>query len=616
MILQALREYYEREACDPNSSIAPFGWEWKEIPFLLILNENGRLVQVEDTREMAGKKLVAKSYLVPKSVKRTVGIAANLLWDNVEYVTGVPCKEKDTDSEEKKAARAQRVAEQHEAFLSRVRALASCASVQPIISFFERPSYVEELNQVEIWKEACESCAFISFRIAGHAEPVFREADIVEFVDAEKGLDGDDDLNNFVCLDGCKGKVALLHPSIKGVWGTNTTGGNLVSFNFPAACSFGKSQGENSPVSEKLAFQYTTALNDLLSKKSRQRMQVGDATMVFWASRPSPLEALLPNLFAELPPDVEETTEEAVKRLLSSVQDGRYVDETSSTKFYVLGLSPNSARISVRFWQIGTVAEMEERFCQWFEDLQIVHGPKDKDHLSLWRLLVSTASQGKTENVPPNLAGNVMRSILSGTPLPETLLGTVLLRVKADQDVSYPRVKLIKAFLLRKWRIHNKERSLTMSLDKNNANIGYRLGRLFAVLEKIQQEANPGINATIRDKFYAAASSTPVSVFGNLMRLKNHHLSKLDSETRRARGEQTVPLKNHHLSKLDSEGRVIYFERLLGEIIYQSEVGKGVTSFPSHLSLEDQGLFAIGYYQQRQDMEDGANASNELKQDN
>ena len=211
---------------------------------------------------------------------------------------------------------------------------------------------------------------------------------------------------------------------------------------------------------------------------------------------------------------------------------------------------------------------MERRFADWFENLQIAHGPKDKEHLSLWRLLVSIAPLGKSENIPPNLAGTVMRSILEGTPYPATLLSSAILRTKAEHEVTYPRAKIIKAFINRNL---NPERKLTVSLDKENTNVGYRLGRLFAVLEKIQEEANPGLNATIRDKFYASASSTPNAVYGNLMRLKNHHLRKL------------------------SQGRSIYFEKLLGEIVAD------VPAFPAHLPLNDQGQFAIGYYHQRQD---------------
>jgi len=555
MILQALKEYYDRKAADPDSGIAPLGWERKEIPYLIVLDENGSLVRVEDTQELVNKKKRAKTFLVPQSVKRSSGVAANLLWDNVEYATGVVCKGK-----------SDRVAAQHAAFVERLSEVSGCPSVEPVKVFLCKPDFREQLAKYTEWNEAVEGCAFVAFKLLGGSYPIFNAPDVKGYINdvsqSELGISA-----NSVCLvSGKRDVVAKLHPAVKGVQGTNTTGGNIVSFNFPAACSFGKTQGANAQIGEEAAFKYATALNSLLAKESRQKIQVGDATVVFWSEQNSVLEDEFLDLFGEPAKDNPDKGVDAVQRLLASVKTGVFSQEEDKARFYVLGLAPNSARISVRFWHVGTVAEMEGRFADWFEDLRIAHGAKDKEHLSLWRLLVSTATQGKTENINPNLSGSVMRSILSGSPLPDTLLSAVLVRIKAEREISYPRVKLLKAYLNRK----SKERKITVSLDNENANVAYCLGRLFATLEKIQEEANPGINATIRDKFYASASSAPNTVFGNLMRLKNHHLAKLP------------------------QGRSIYFEKLLGE-----EISK-FASFPAHLSLDDQGMFAIGYYHQRQ----------------
>jgi CRISPR-associated protein Csd1 len=279
------------------------------------------------------------------------------------------------------------------------------------------------------------------------------------------------------------------------------------------------------------------------------------------------------DFFSEPPKDDPDRGGEAVRLLHESVQKGSYAVSDKDTRFYVLGLAPNAKRISVRFWHVGTVPEMAARFDQHFQDIAIAHGQRDKDALSLFRLLVATAGQGKSENIPPNLAGDTMRAILEGTPYPATLLQAAVRRNRAEQEVTYPRAAIIKASLNRMLRFNNptQEKEITMSLDPANNNIGYRLGRLFAALEKVQSDANPGLNATIRDRFYGAASSTPVTVFGNLLRLSQHHLSKL------------------------SDGLRITREREIQEIM--AEIG----DFPAHLHMADQGRFAIGYYHQMQD---------------
>ena len=565
MILQALKEYYDRKAADPDSGIAPLGWEWKEIPFVFVITEDGEFVQIEDTREIRGNKKRAKLFRVPQSIVRTRNPAAFILWDKAEYA--FPGIAKGTDADKK-----------HALFLECLDQYADqVPSVLSVRRFLTEHFDESQLHENDNWNEYVQSGAVATFRILGHEKPVPCADEFFRVYNEH--LSSTSETPDGLCLvTGRKDVISRTHHKIVGVTGTDKNRGSIVAFNWDAAESFGKKQSYNSPIGHEAEFAYTTALNTLLAS-SRQRMQVGDATTVFWSEKPTELEDEFLDLFGEPEMDDPEKGVAAVERLLSSVRTGAFSHEDETTKFYVLGLAPNSARISVRFWHNGTVAEMERRFADWFENLLIVHGPRDKEHLSLWRLLVSIAPLGKSENIPPNLAGSVMRSILEGTPYPATLLSSAILRIKAEHEVTYSRAKLIKAFLNHNL---NNERKLTVSLDKENANIGYRLGRLFAVLEKTQIAAiNP--DKTIREKFYASASTSPVAVFGNLMRLSGYHLSKLDS---------------------DKKGLRIWLEKQIEEIM------SGIGNFPPHLSLEEQGMFAIGYYHQRISRKADENAEN------
>jgi CRISPR-associated protein Csd1 len=417
-----------------------------------------------------------------------------------------------------------------------------------------------------VWSEILETNPAMTFRLNG-------DRDLVCQRPAVRAVLGNasSETEKITCLiSGDLDGFERLHTAIKGVWGAQVAGANIVSFNLSSFNSFGKEQGANAPVGKRAAFAYTTALNYLLSKESTQRIQIGDASTVFWSEKHTYLEDTFAGLFDEPPKDDPAKQTRAIEALFKAPQTGVLGDEGGKTRFYVLGLAPNAARISVRFWQVGTVAEMSARIRQHFEDLEIIHASFEKPYLSLFRLLVATASQGKSENIPPNLAGEFMRATLAGLPYPQTLLQAAVRRIRAEREVTYPRAALIKACINRQARYSpSQEKEIAVSLDDSNTNPGYRIGRLFAVLEKAQEEAvNP--SATIRDRFYGAASSSPVTVFANLMKLKNHHLAKLE------------------------EGRKRYFEKLIGQIM------SDINDFPAHLSLADQGRFAIGYYHQRQ----------------
>jgi CRISPR-associated protein Csd1 len=429
------------------------------------------------------------------------------------------------------------------------------------------------LEKLPQWEDIYKATPNISFRFDSEQQLYCETAE----VKAALAIKTDVKEADGVCLvTGERDRISTLHTSLKGVWGAQSSGANIVSFNLPAFRSFGKEQGLNSPVGEKAMFAYTTAINTLLAKDSKQRMQIGDASTVFWSEKATPFEADFAAIFSEPPKDDPDANTQRIKNLFHSPDTGAYEPDDDNTKFFVLGLAPNAARIAVRFWKTGTVAEFAHNIRQHFEDTAIVKPPNEPVYYSLWRMLVNVAVQDKSENIPPNIAGDFLRSILDGTPYPATLLQLVLRRVKSDtkERVKPVRAALIKAYLNRVLRFHinQNEKELKMALDVEQPSIGYQLGRLFAVLEKCQEEGNPGLNATIRERYYGSACGAPVTVFPTLLRLKNHHIAKLENK-----------------------GRGVNLEKIISEIMGHYD------DFPPHLNLHEQGKFAIGYYHQRQD---------------
>ena len=574
MILQALKEYYDRKADDPESDIAPEGFEKKELQFLIVITENGDFVNIEDTREKIGTKLVAKTFLLPRSVGRAGSRAYEktfLLWDHIGYLLGLP-------TEDEKSSK------QHLTWLKSLeelpQELLDDLGVKAILNFYERNEIAKAIASPQIQECIKAPQCNMAFRLVSDIPIPCREnvrryvKDNLKTVGSEEKDEGaDKSLKTGMCLvTGQSGVIARTHSRTSIDKDTKCLVGIQKNSGYD---SYGKEQGYNAPIINSTEFAYVTALNTLLKTKN-QRILIGDASTVFWSEKASSFESDFSLFFKEPEKDDPDAGIQRVKELFESVQSGAYSEDDRKNRFYILGLAPNAARISVRFWKVGTISEFSLKIKLYFDDFAISKPPKEPEYYSIWRILVNIATQDKSENIPPNLAGDFMRSVLDGTPYPATLLQAVLRRIRSDTEnrVKPIRAALIKAYLNRYHRFHPNQnyKEVNMELDMNQPSVGYQLGRLFATLEKIQEEANPGINSTIRERFYGSACATPVTVFANLLRLKNHHLAKLENK-----------------------GRVVNFERLLGEIMGH------LRDFPAHLDLHEQGLFAIGYYHQRQE---------------
>ena len=404
--------------------------------------------------------------------------------------------------------------------------------------------------------------------------------------------------------------IARLHPSIKGVEYGRKGGASLVSFNKKSFVSFGKLQGDNAPVSEGAVFAYTTALNDLLRDGSPQRVVLGDTTTIYWAEASDAKDAeAAESVFAWMnePPPIEQldmaATDQLRKEVMDRIKKGRPLEVPelhlkAGTKFYILGLAPNAARLSIRFWEATTLGKLGTAFHQHWNDLRI-DGPANARPPAIWRLLSRTAparrnQQGvvkyDTKSIPPNLAGEMMRSILTGRAYPRTLSTNVLMRFRTDHEIDSLRVALVKACLVRDMRRAdpNLSKETYVSLNRDDPDPAYRLGRLFAILEKTQRAAIDGVNATICDRFYGSASSTPQRVFAFLVKNSKNHLATL----RKGRGAKWVKNPGATGGWLD---------RQIGEI-YETFQG----TIPASLTLEAQSRFAIGYYHEKYAKRDDA----------
>lgn len=578
MIVGSLCEYYNRLVDDPRFGIPLYGYSSGRVSFALNLSTNGQLLNVIDLRETARNKLVAIDMTVPEQIKRSSGVAPNFLCDNSSYFLGIDNKEK--------PARTKQAFEASKELHNRILSSVNDSGAKAVIGFFNSWS-IEEIDHIpslKTWLNDIKAGVNLVFMLEGQPEYIHNRTAIKAAWENFKANQVSD-VRGQCLITGENKPIARLHQGVKGVPGGQATGVSLVSFNQDSFESYGKTQSYNSPVSEQAAFAYTTALQHILNNP-RQRIRFGDDTViVFWSDAGEKEE----DIFAELilPSNTDHAKDQAddpaahdpetiqfVHDVLTNVRSGKPIKiehlQTRS-KFYILGLSSNAARIAVRFWHVDTFGSMVDRIAQHYSDIALEppSNRKWQEFISIYKIMDEIKPPQSRDKAPALYAGMLLRAILTGSPYPEAIYSSIISRVRADHQVNYVRAAVIKGCLERKHRkTSQKEGLVTMSLDENKTDQGYRLGRLFAVLEKLQQDAQGDINATIRDKYFGSASATPGAVFPLLIRLSHHHVEKA---------------KYGHLH----DKRI---EKILNE----------VDGFPANLSLEQQGLFILGYYHQRE----------------
>lgn len=578
--LRALDQLYDRLAGDERYDLAPSGYSAQKVGFCVVLNPDGTLSAIQDERDASGKKPFARLLSLPGHAKRSgKGLNPCFLWDNSAYLLGY----KSNDDKPERTAQAFAAFRQRHLDLANAEpALAAEPGFAAVCSFLQDWTLVRAL-ELKAQLDEFAATVFGVFRLANELTYIHDRPAIRAYWTRSQAA-ADPAALRGQCLvtgEGDQPLAKLIEPAIKGVRDARSGGAKIVSFNCDSFTSYGKEQAFNAPISQGAAFRHATALNALLvGPRSRlHRIQVGDATTVFWTEQATATEGFLADfLEGHIPEDEPTVQDEPLRARLCAFLEvlreggGRDVDGLAGETdipFYVLGLSPNAARLAIRFWAAGTLAGFVGNLRAHFDALRLIrrHPAQEPEFPPAWLLLRQTARESK--DIPPLLAGPLLRAILAGAPYPATLASAVLNRIRADHDIGYLRCALLKAFLNR-----NHQFDLPMSLDPARPEPAYRLGRLFAALEKTQEDALPRINATIRDRFYSAASATPRSVFPRLLRTYQHHLSK-------AVAERGLGLKVNR-------------ERLVQEIC------SGLADMPAHLGLEGQSLFALGYYHQRQ----------------
>lgn len=570
MILQALVDHYEELAS--QGKIARPGWAKVKVSWALEIDEDGKLLDVLPLRHPSpdGKKMLPIEKDLPIKRRKSSDTTANFLWDNPIYLLGYDFEAKPKQTQERfKAAR-----DLHLSILSNVNS----SPAKAVVSFFEKwdPEKADTVPAFKARKEDLHSGGNLCFLYDG----IYVSEDSAIQSAWQRYYNGNNEGEVQYCLiTGQKTVPENTHPPIMKVRDAQSSGAALVSFNAPAFCSYGKEQNANAPVSKYAAFAYTSALNHLLADREHVKV-IGNTTIVYWAKG---AEDQYQDAFASLFDGANDSVSDAdLNALMESVASGKPYDYdglplSPENDFYILGISPNAARLSVRFFYRRSFGEIVRNLKRHYKDIQIVSDGRSKwDATPLWALLRETVNQKASDKSPlPQLAGDVMKSMLGGGRYPETLMNQTMLRIRAEQEITRGKAGIVKAYLIRNTENLPERESIMevtqVSLNAESAYTPYVLGRLFAVLEGIQQTANPGINATIKDRFFNSACATPAAVFPILLKLSNSHLKKMDA------------------------GKTVYWSQQLGELL--ERLG---TDFPAHQTLQEQGAFILGYYHQTQ----------------
>lgn len=578
MILQALTAYYEQLVRQGKLS-AP-GWDDSfKVSYELRLNDAGQLLRVVPLliEKTVGKKtvLAPRAMRVPAHEKRSSGIAANFLCDNSSYLLGADEKGKPERSTDCFKA----CAKLHHTILDGVDSPAARALLAYFDSWDPAQASTHPLL-AEQWKDITGNANLIfGYEAADHSHSFVNDDPAIQNAWQTHYNDRSADSDMGQCLiTGKYAPIERTHPNISGVPGAQSSGAALVSFNAPAFCSYGHEQGNNAPVSKYAAFAYTTALNHLLADRNHCK-HVGDTTILCWAENAEPVyqDAMSMFLFgADEAAGIQENDVQAALKRLSAGQTVPFLEKELSPDqhFYLLGLAPNAARLSVRFFLRDTFGCFAQNLQKHAEEMEIDCSEKEKFRtLPIWAVVNETTRTvpGQPAKPSPQLAGDLLRAVLTGGRYPATLLNGATLRIRAEQNVTRGRAAVIKAYYLRNYPTELNKEVYTVSLNETT-NVPYLLGRLFSVLEAVQKAANPGINTTIKDRYFNAACATPGMSFPTLLRLSQKHLRKLN------------------------DGLATHYDKQITELMAQLPA----SGFPARLSLPDQGKFTIGYYHQTQ----------------